>query len=213
MNNAFFQLEKTKQQQIINAALQEFTVNGFEKASTNKIVKAAEIGKGTLFYYFNNKKDLYVFLVEYCLDIIQKDFFNQIDMTEKDFIERWKMVSFIKLDYLRKYPNAMNFLTRAALQEEEQLSDDLKRQIDELQADGREMLYRDIDDSLFRKDVDPKRAMKLIQWVFAGYEEELRHQFKLLDMTEAIDYQPYFNDFFAYLDVLKKVFYTREEKK
>jgi len=211
MNNAFYQLERAKQDTIINAALKEFTENGFEKASTNKIVKKAGIGKGTLFYYFNNKKDLFVFLIEYCLKIIRESFFNRIDTTERDLIERWKKVSLIKLDYLKQYPNAMNFITRAVVQEEEHLNEALKEQIAILQADAEEILYRNIDYSLFRKDVNPERAMKLIQWVFSGYEEEMRLHFKQVDMTGAIDYTPYFDDFFVYLGTLKKVFYSSEE--
>src|SRR5690625_3421272 len=211
MNNAFYQLERAKQDTIINAALKEFTENGFEKASTNKIVKKAGIGKGTLFYYFNNKKDLFVFLIEYCLKIIRESFFNRIDTTERVLIERWKKVSLIKLDYLKQYPNAMNFITRAVVQEEEHLNEVLKEQIAILQADAEEILYRNIDYSLFRKDVNPERAMKLIQWVFSGYEEEMRLHFKQVDMTGAIDYTPYFDDFFVYLGTLKKVFYSSEE--
>jgi|SRR5690625_2579239 len=211
MNKAFYQLEKTKQDKIINAALKEFTESGFEKASTNKIVKKAGIGKGTLFYYFNNKKDLFLFLIEYCLKIIRESFFNRIDTTERDLIERWKKVSFLKLDYLKRYPNAMNFITRAAVQEEEHLNDELKKQIAKLQVDAEEMLYRNIDYSLFRKDVDTERAIKLLQWVISGYEQEMRLHFKQVDMTGAIDYTPYFDEFFDYLDTLKKVFYSSEE--
>ena len=43
MNTRFYSLELEKQQRIINAALKEFARNGYEKASTNEIVKEAEI--------------------------------------------------------------------------------------------------------------------------------------------------------------------------
>ena len=36
----------------------EFAQSGFEKASTNEIVKRSNISKGSLFNYFNSKKDL-----------------------------------------------------------------------------------------------------------------------------------------------------------
>ncbi len=44
-----------KQERIINASLAEFARNGYERASTNEIVKEAGISKGSLFVYFNNK--------------------------------------------------------------------------------------------------------------------------------------------------------------
>lgn len=212
MNDAFYQLDETKQQTIVNAALKEFTINGFEKASTNKIVKEARIGKGTLFYYFTNKKELYLFLVEHCLEMIQKELFSQMDVTVNDYIERWKQVSLIKLQFLRKYPSAMSFLARAAVQDEHLLDDALKQKMIHLQKIGQEKLQKNIDASLFRDDLDQERAMKLIDWVFVGYEKEMRSKLEQLDMREEVDFKPFFADFFAFLDVLKRAFYTKEER-
>ena len=45
MYSAFEQLESEKKSHIINAALKEFAKNGYEKASTNNIVKEARISK------------------------------------------------------------------------------------------------------------------------------------------------------------------------
>ncbi|MDD3656837.1 MAG: TetR/AcrR family transcriptional regulator, partial [Atribacterota bacterium] len=53
----FHSLESEKQERIINAALKEFARNGYGKASTNEIIKQAGISKGSLFNYFNNKKE------------------------------------------------------------------------------------------------------------------------------------------------------------
>lgn len=61
----FFSLEPDKRERIINAALNEFARNGYGKASTNEIIKEAGISKGSLFNYFNNKKELYLFLLGY----------------------------------------------------------------------------------------------------------------------------------------------------
>ena len=52
MHRLFEGLSEEKQARIINGALEEFTKNGFEKASTNVIVKNAGISKGALFKYF-----------------------------------------------------------------------------------------------------------------------------------------------------------------
>lgn len=54
-----------KQARIINAAMKEFVKSGYDKASTNKIVKEANISKGSLFNYFHSKKELYLYLIEY----------------------------------------------------------------------------------------------------------------------------------------------------
>ena len=49
MNDKFFDLKKEKQDRIINASLKIFALNGYSRASTDEIVKEAEISKGLLF--------------------------------------------------------------------------------------------------------------------------------------------------------------------
>jgi len=46
INFQFDKLKPEKRERIINAALKEFARNGYEKASTNEIIKEAEIAKG-----------------------------------------------------------------------------------------------------------------------------------------------------------------------
>ena len=70
MNNRFFELPKEKQDRFINAALQIFAKNGYKKASTDEIVKAASISKGLLFHYFGSKQGLYEFVYMYSVCLL-----------------------------------------------------------------------------------------------------------------------------------------------
>ena len=56
---------------IVNASIKEFIKSGFDKASTNEIVKQAHISKGSLFNYFNSKKELYCYLISYSNQILE----------------------------------------------------------------------------------------------------------------------------------------------
>ncbi|RIL20144.1 TetR/AcrR family transcriptional regulator, partial [Staphylococcus gallinarum] len=46
MNSLFNNLKPAKQRTIVNAAVKEFVKSGYDKASTNEIVKHAQISKG-----------------------------------------------------------------------------------------------------------------------------------------------------------------------
>lgn len=61
---AFFNLPDNKQQKILNFSITEFSKNHYDAASISKIVREAGISKGSFYDYFENKKDLYKFLVE-----------------------------------------------------------------------------------------------------------------------------------------------------
>ena len=104
----FNNLTIEKQEVIINAAIKEFVQSGFEKASTNEIVKEASISKGSLFNYFNNKKDLYVYLMEYSVRVIEH-MYSQIDFQETDVFKRIENVGFQKLRIQQRYPQVFDF--------------------------------------------------------------------------------------------------------
>lgn len=60
----FFNLNVDKQKNILDAARKEFTSVVYEDASINKIVKDAGISRGSFYCYFENKKDVYLFILK-----------------------------------------------------------------------------------------------------------------------------------------------------
>ncbi len=62
--STFHNLSDEKKARISDAALQEFSVRTFSQASLNRIIKNADIPKGSFYQYFENKEDLYLYLME-----------------------------------------------------------------------------------------------------------------------------------------------------
>ena len=56
--------ENAVRDRLLAAALRLFAQKGFESASVREIVKAAEVTRPTLYYYFGSKEGLYLELVE-----------------------------------------------------------------------------------------------------------------------------------------------------
>lgn len=55
----FHKLPAEQQQSILRAAFEEFATHGFVDASLNRIIEEAAISKGSMYYYFDDKADLY----------------------------------------------------------------------------------------------------------------------------------------------------------
>ena len=55
----FHKLPPAQQQAILRAAFDEFAAHGFHSASLNRIIDAAGISKGSMYYYFDGKEELY----------------------------------------------------------------------------------------------------------------------------------------------------------
>ena len=59
----FLNLPPEKRQQIVDAAVDEFAAYGLENASTNRIVVASGISKGSFYQYFEDKQDVFDYLM------------------------------------------------------------------------------------------------------------------------------------------------------
>jgi len=65
----FFNLPTEKRETIVNAAVDEFAEYGLENASTNRIVKNSGIAKGSFYQYFEDKQDVFMYL----LSIVERE--------------------------------------------------------------------------------------------------------------------------------------------
>lgn len=60
----FFNLPAEKQDLICDVAIEEFALHPYEQVSVNRIVARAGIAKGSFYQYFENKRDLYLHLLQ-----------------------------------------------------------------------------------------------------------------------------------------------------
>lgn len=87
----FLNLPEEKRRRIIDVALEEFAARPYSKASLSNIVTRAGIAKGSIYQYFEDKKDLYIYLLElataekiaYIREVIdpQADFFAEFEQS------------------------------------------------------------------------------------------------------------------------------------
>lgn len=66
--NRFDNLDAERKERMLAAAADEFAERGYGGASLSRIIEAAGISKGLLYYYFNDKEDLFATTIEVGLE-------------------------------------------------------------------------------------------------------------------------------------------------
>lgn len=207
INQVFKNLEPDKQRTILDAAFEEFASHGYAKASTNRIIKKAGISKGTLFYYFNSKEELYHDLIYYGVDFIMKEYLLKIDENETDFIEKYRMATNIKMKAYHKDPHAFEFFGYVYLRiDDEPISKEALKYLEEVREEGFSRIYKNLDTSLFRKDIPADRVMRMIIRCMEGYEKEMKAILKTQDWIH-MDFDVSLEEFYVFLEDLKIIFY------
>ena len=202
----FTALEPDKQERILNAALEEFAAQGYKKASTNRIVKKAGVGKGALFYYFKSKQELFYYLIEKGLDFIISQYLNQIDEKETDFLEKYRKAAQCKLKAYTKNPHVFNFFGSLYINQEFNLPRELEEKINHVRKLAHNKLFYNLDTSLFREDVPSEQIIKLIKWTMDGYEKDIINRLQGSNLSYE-HLEPYWEEFFEYIAILKRIYY------
>lgn len=70
--DTFFNLDEEKQERVVRSAVSEFLKHGFEKGNVGDIAKSAGVAKGSIYQYFENKKELFLYSVRWSLDYFIK---------------------------------------------------------------------------------------------------------------------------------------------
>lgn len=199
-------MEESKRIAFITAAINEFAVNGYKKASTDEIAKKANLSKGLLFYYFGTKQDLYLFLFEYSLNTILEDYYNHIEFLERDILKRLRKLLLLKMELTEKYPSIFEFVASAFYEKDPLVASKISLDNKEMitQAEGK--LSKDIDLTLFKPNIDTKIAINIIFFTFRGYSSlQGREGMKLQDYSK--EYPRYIRELDKYIDALKVAFY------
>lgn len=160
-----------------------------------------------LFYYFNSKKELFDYLIEYGSKFVITEYLDKIHEGQSDFIDKYAQVGKIKKEAYIKNPHIFNFFGTIYINKDKfEMSQELQNKLNYVRDSGLKKIYDNIDTSLFREDVEPQEVIKLIQWTMDGYERELVSKLDGKELQD-VDMEPYWEDFYRFLTVLKRIFY------
>ncbi|HKL10569.1 MAG TPA: TetR/AcrR family transcriptional regulator [Clostridia bacterium] len=87
---------KNTKQTIMDAAIKEISEKGYLGATMDGIALNAGVAKGTLYYHFRTKEELFNFIVSEGLALIKQDI-DQAVSKETDIIDKFKKLSFVQL--------------------------------------------------------------------------------------------------------------------
>ncbi len=171
MNEKFFDLNKEKQDRMINAALKIFARNGYRHASTDDIVREAAISKGLLFHYFDNKLGVYTFVYDYSVRYLLLELSTAVNTKETDLFTLMQQVECGKMHALRGYPYLQQFLNRA--QSENVSAALLATEESRLRLEeAYEAIYEKADLTGYASEADVRKLRKMLELTIKGLMNE-----------------------------------------
>ncbi len=141
----FFNLSQEKRDSITNFALEEFALHDYRTASLSRIVENAGIAKGSMYQYFEDKKELYLYLVKLAAEIKFTAIDKQINESTSDFFEKYKMIVFYGASFDFSQPRYANILYHATY---EPTDPDIIEISEELRADSFQYIKNSVEEGI-----------------------------------------------------------------
>jgi TetR/AcrR family transcriptional regulator len=199
----FLRIPIAKQKKIIDVALKAFGANGYKKTSASDIATAAGISKSMIFHYFGAKKALYLYLIDYCSNIVRNGIEREFDHTVTDFFDRLKLSASIEISITKQHPALLSFMKSVYFEDDDEVKADIKAILAKSESLREKIVYEGIDASKFKDGIDLKVFLKIFACFAEGYINQLSGQ-------ADFDIEIIRKDLYECLDLLKNNFYKEE---
>ncbi len=168
-----------RKDRILEAALHEFASKGYYKASTNVIVKEAEVSKGLLFHYYKSKKDLFITIYERAYKIILNEIFEHVNFSNRDVLWRLEVATIERVNAHRKHQLLTQFFITNERIQRDGISEDIAVIRNQYVEEFYQKMFNDIDYYLFKEQINLNDALQVIKYtidrILADYEKKYVH--------------------------------------
>lgn len=110
----FLNLDPEKRERFLQAAILEFAENNFDTASINRIVRSLNIARGSVYQYFEDKLDLWLYLKAYAETCKMRYIQSVVRSDYADFWEYYRALFVRGIDFDLEEPLCSRFLYRVS---------------------------------------------------------------------------------------------------
>jgi len=182
----FYNLDNTRKSEILKASYEEFAFTSYHLASVSNIVKKLGIAKGSFYRYFENKLDLYSYLIHNAYEMRMEQLNNLLDKSTLGFFDILRENFHDKIVFDLNYPLESIFLYNA-LQEnnDDEAGSVLRELFNEVNTFVMNLVVNYQGKGELNKSVSPEIAAHFIFQSQLGLYEYLAN-FRGINFTESI---------------------------
>lgn len=176
MNEKFYALPQEKQDRILNAGFRVFSKNSYKKSPMLEIANEADISKSLLFFYFKNKKELYLFLMKKAEEITMEYVSRSGCYEESDIFEMMYKGLLAKAELMKKYPDMSNFAIKAYYEDDDEVKEELGKIIAPYKSLNTNKSLPKLDPKEYKEGLDLELMYQNMYLASEGYLYQMQHQ-------------------------------------
>ena len=200
----FKDIPREKRHRILSAAMEEFAAHDYRSANTETIAARGGISKGLLFYYFKDKKSLYMTLVRHAGAMVERAMQMEPAPEGTDLFEYLDGLAGKKIEVLERMPALVQFSVRVFYDGGTQVSPAINRFLLRHTDELMEKYLSRVDTSRFRPGYTPRKAIDLLMYLMDGWMHSRMMEERPLDVQEM------FREYRGWQDMVRRYVYQEE---
>jgi AcrR family transcriptional regulator len=202
--DTFFNLNEEKQEKVIKSAIGEFLDKGYEKGNIGVIAKNAAVAKGSIYQYFENKQELFLYCVRFSIEYLINKYQSRLAPAEVNIFDYFYDSAAQILDQLKDNREITIFIQDVFLGRYGPFTDK-SMQVMMSAADAYvQKLIRDGQaNGSIRRDIDDKILAMFMTGASMKIKEYILSKAKADDANIIDNYDKYKKDINAMLELLK----------
>lgn len=162
---------------LMEASLNEFSEVNYEMASLNNIIKTAEVSKGSFYYHFDNKEDLYGHLLKQSVEakwlyISKYTEENKVDFDKMDIFDKFLYQAKVGMMFANEYPRYNKLASMFSKEKGNEIYD---KMIDIIGGNASGMLEAMVSEAYDKGELDTSFdksfTQHLLEKLFANYDD------------------------------------------
>lgn len=197
----FHQIDSEKRERIIRAGIAEFADQSYNEASTNAIVQAAGISKGSLFKYFTDKEELYFYLLDEVVSGLIAGVSTEAQALKGDVFEVILRYAELEFSWHMEHPVEYRFLKRAFAPD----ATDIHRKTGERYGAVGQSMFDHLLSGMETERLrwDRERTVRLLQWFLQGFNEDFVRRYAACESIPELK-ERYISEISQYMEMIKK---------
>lgn len=197
----FFELSQDKRKTIIDVAIAEFAIYGYANASTNSIVKKSGISKGSLFKYFENKEELYFFILDTVTTELNESIEQGADTLSSELFQRVIDYSALEFSWYINNPEKSKLIIAAFTKSNTEIYQKTINRYTIMESAIYHKFLEGIDLSNFRWD--KHKTIDILEWFLKGFNEDFLEHIQSDRCSFEYSHGEYVRNLTEYMEMIK----------
>lgn len=196
----FNRLDDDKKERVMRAAIEEFQTHGFENAKIEAIAQNAEVAKGSIYQYFDDKKELFLYSVTWALEYFMKIIDRQTPLHDMDVYDYFLSGSRERFELLKREPLLVAFSMDVASGKYGSLAKEANSELNRI---GKEYELRLIANGKKRGTIRDDLDDKILLLFFQGVTEKFTAE--IMEKAKELNYEPTEEQYCEMESLMKKM--------